>query len=719
MKQSPTIPILLVDDKTSNLVALEAILESPEYELVRALSGEEAIREVKRRDFAVVLLDVQMPTMDGFDTAMHLRSIVARTRSPVPIIFVTAIDGDPSRVVRAYAESRAVDFIQKPLDTRILRAKVAALAELFRARQVAIRRLRSLGDFSVELGKATTPHEVATVVLEEGMRVAEADTCTLYVPDEVHGDLQLIGHRAPPADPVEAAERITETDSPEMFSLLRAGTSTWAETAAESARLYPLLAVAPSAGKRPRAFWSVPLITEGHLTGLLVMGFDEERRFEPEDRALVETLTRQCAQALRRVVRLAVDERTRIQTTTAPRSIGDGVVEERLMRREADVANRAKDEFLAVVSHELRTPLNAILGWAMMLRRKPLAPDVDRAISIIERNAQRQARLIEDVLDVSRSITGKLTLHLRPTNVAEAVASAVESVTPAATAKQISLTTETDASFTVSADVDRLQQIIWNLLANAVKFTPKGGRVHVHSHLDGSDVCICVEDTGEGIPPGLLPHVFEPFRQADASTTRRHGGLGLGLAIVRQLVAAHGGTIRAESEGRGQGAKFVVALPARAPATTVLEARATVAARPGATTATAVPRLDDLFILIVDDEPDARDLVSDVLSNHGAHVATASSGEEALDMLPNLKPDVIISDIGMPAMDGYAFLRRVRSLPIAQGGRTPALALTAYTRREDAERAFAAGFQMHVTKPAEPHQLVTIIANLAGLPGAG
>jgi CheY-like chemotaxis protein len=307
-------------------------------------------------------------------------------------------------------------------------------------------------------------------------------------------------------------------------------------------------------------------------------------------------------------------------------------------------------------------------------------------------------------------------LNLGPTDVAEAVANAVESVTPAAEAKEISMQAEADPSLTMLADGDRLQQVIWNLLANAVKFTPKGGQVSVRAYRQGSDVCICVADTGEGIPQDVLPHVFDPFRQADASPTRRHGGLGLGLAIVKQLVVAHGGTIRAESEGPGRGSKFVAALPAREAVPTIIRASQLPIARSTEGAATTAPRLDGLSILIVDDEEDTRDIVGDILRDSGAIVASASSGEEALNALQSLRADVIVSDIGMPEMDGYAFMRRVRSLPTAQGGRTPALALTAYAQKEDARRAFAAGFQMHVAKPVESKQLVMLIANLAGLP---
>jgi PAS domain S-box-containing protein len=999
-----TVPVLLVDDIPDNRVALAAVLDSGAYELVNVHSGEDAFREVRRRDFAVVLLDVQMPGMDGFDTAMRMKQVAGRS---VPIIFVTDMDAAPSQVLRAYAQG-AVDVIQRPPQPEAIRAKVAVFAELYRARQHLARSLRTLTDLALALSKTRTPEEVAAAIVDEGMCVAQADTCSLYVLDERGSALDLIGHRGIAPEILERTRRMTEASRPSAFEAIRSGATTWIETADDYARLHPELATLRTHGKRARAFWSVPLVVEGRGIGLLGMGFYTERRFPPEERALVDTLTKQCAQALLRSVRLEREERGQAWLVTTLRSIGDAVIAtdpagcvvlmngiaeqltgwpeaeargrpleevfaivsdetrvpcenpvtrvlregkvvglanhtvlrsrrgidipiddsaapirdakgalfgvvlvfrdvttekreqvrreflaragaalassldyrailaavaqfavpqladwcgvdllepgthapqqvavahvdpqkvrwarelgekyppdpnaatgapqvirsgnpelyseipaslleagardeahlriirelrlesamvvplkgrertlgamtfiyadsgrryteedlafgeefarraamaienalalkqtedarktERLLREESDVANRMKDEFLATVSHELRTPLNAILGWTMTLRARNLADDLDRALAIIERNARRQVRLVEDVLDVSRIISGKLSLNVAPTNIAEGVEGAIESVTPAADAKGIHIHSNVDASFTIMADADRLQQVVWNLLANAVKFTPKGGEVAVRAYREGSYVCICVADTGEGIASEALGYIFDPFRQADASTTRRHGGLGLGLAIVKQLVAAHGGTIHASSKGPGQGSKFVVTLPAHG-------AVPSVSANPW----TAVPtmerntmrpatiRLDGLSVLVVDDEEDARGIIGQVLQDHGATVTTATSAFEALGELAATKTDVIVSDIGMPEMDGYAFIRTVRALPVARGARTPAVALTAYARKEDAQRAFAAGFQMHVPKPIEPAQLVTIVANLAGL----
>jgi signal transduction histidine kinase/ActR/RegA family two-component response regulator len=425
------------------------------------------------------------------------------------------------------------------------------------------------------------------------------------------------------------------------------------------------------------------------------------RRYGPDDLAFAEDFARRAATAIENALVLREAEQARAQ--------------ERLLRGEAEIASRAKDEFLATVSHELRTPLNAILGWTVLLREKKPEPEIERGLSVIERNARAQAKLIEDVLDVSRIISGKLALNLTETDVAEAIATAVESVTPAAHAKGVELAFKQGPGVPlIVADPDRLQQVVWNLLSNAVKFTPKGGRVSVHSERVDAGISIRVSDSGEGIRPDALPYIFEPFQQADASTTRRHGGLGLGLAIVKQLVSAHGGKVHAESAGMGRGATFVVQLPTRTAVTAVSPSRPPPPAEPVHNGIAGAPRLDGLRLLAVDDESDSRAMVREVLLACGAQVAQASSAEEALSLFTRERPDVIISDIAMPGEDGYSLIRKIRALPAEQGGRTPAVALTAYARGEDAQRAFSAGFQMHLAKPVEPAQLATVVANLGG-----
>lgn len=999
-------PILLVDDRVSDLLVLEAILASPEYELVTVRSGQDALRAWQQQDFAVVLLDLNMPLMDGFETALQMKRLAGSDRL-TPVIFVTGADTDRSQVARAY-EGGAVDFVQKPIEPEVLRSKVWTFAELYRARRHLFVRLQALTALSVAISRARTPEEVAAVLVDQGKRAAQADTCTLHMLDEAGTSLSLIGHSGVPPEVLEQIRTVVDqTGSPGAFAAMKRGTSIWAESEDDYARTFPRLAAIQTRGRRARAFCCVPLVAEGRSIGLLGMGFYEARSFPPEERSFIETLATQCAQALVRAVRLDREEQARAWLATTLLSIGDAVIatdgvgritlmnvvaerltgwdateaygqpletvfaifseetrspcespvervlrqgavtglanhtvlrsklgkeipiddsaapirdtrgklfgvvlvfrdaseekrnlirrdflaragaalvssidyratlatvaqfavpqladwcsvdlidtgarqpqqvavahvdpqkvewarqfrvkyppdpnapsgpaqvirsgspelyreipltmleagardeehrrilreaklesamiiplrgrertlgamtfiyagsgrrytaddlafaeefarrcamaienalalkqaedaraEERALRREADSANRAKDEFLATVSHELRTPLNAILGWTITLRARKPPPDVDRGLGIVERNARRQLRLVEDVLDVSRIISGKLSLNLGPAHIGEIVGGAMESVLPAAQAKGVTLDADFDAdsSITIMGDSDRLHQVMWNLLANAVKFSAKGGRVFVKAFRQGSDVCVRVTDFGAGIAPSILPYIFDPFRQADASTTRIHGGLGLGLAIVKQLVVAHGGTVRADSEGEGRGATFTVGLPAVG----VVRAVSETPSAPGtlsSAAATRAARLEGLTVLVVDDEEDGLLLLEELLRDRGAKVAAVRSAHEALEALERVKPDVIVSDIGMPEVDGYALLRQIRALPVSRGGRTPAIALTAYARKEDAQRAFAAGFQMHVPKPADPMQVAAMVANLGG-----
>ncbi|HEX8235017.1 MAG TPA: ATP-binding protein [Abditibacteriaceae bacterium] len=398
---------------------------------------------------------------------------------------------------------------------------------------------------------------------------------------------------------------------------------------------------------------------------------------------------------------------------------------EQAARAEAETANRLKDEFLATVSHELRTPLMAILGWTSLLRVGQLdAATTSSALETIERNANSQVQLINDLLDVSRIISGQMRLNLQPIELAQIIEAALDAVRPAAEARGIELHSSLDPKADpVPGDADRLQQVVWNLLTNAVKFTPAGGKVYVSLQRTGSYMEITIRDTGKGIDPQFLPNVFDRFRQADQTSTRRHGGLGLGLSIVRQLVTLHGGLVEAQSEGEGKGATFVVRLPLtvarrageeseRDPATTQNATAQYGAALDGAT------RLDDIRVLVVEDEPDTRDVLRTVLQQCGSQVVTADSAAEAMRVLGKWKPHVLVSDIGMPSQDGYALIKQVRALDAEHGGRVPAIALTAYAKEEDRTRALSAGFQMHVAKPVEPLELAAVVARLAARTGA-
>jgi PAS domain S-box-containing protein len=394
------------------------------------------------------------------------------------------------------------------------------------------------------------------------------------------------------------------------------------------------------------------------------------------------------------------------------------LIREKAARNAAEEASQTKDEFLATVSHELRTPLNAIMGWATMLRRSELdEATTAKAMEAIERNAKAQTQLIEDLLDVSRIITGRMRLDVQQVELPLIIQAAVDAIRPAATARDIRLQMVLDPNAgPVSGDPGRIQQIIWNLLSNAVKFTPKGGTVQVRLERINSHVEITVSDTGQGIKPDFLPYIFDRFRQDDNSLSRVHGGLGLGLAIVRHLVELHGGRVEAQSAGEGYGSTFTVSLPITIGknrggfGTGALEL-------PEATSEPSIPdrppRLDKLRVVVVEDDPDARELLKAVLNECGAEVRSAASAAEGIELLQRQKPDVLISDIEMPYEDGYSFIRKVRALPGEQGGHIPAIALTAHARTDDRLRALSAGFDAHVTKPMDPMELVTVIASLA------
>jgi signal transduction histidine kinase/CheY-like chemotaxis protein len=385
---------------------------------------------------------------------------------------------------------------------------------------------------------------------------------------------------------------------------------------------------------------------------------------------------------------------------------------QRRARATAEQALHAKDEFLSTLSHEMRTPLNAVLGWArILLDRQTLDHAlVQRALQVIERNATAQAKMIDDMLDMARIVSGKLRLELKTVDFVSIVLAAVDVIMPSADARKIAIRTYLDpASPLIVGDPDRLQQVIVNLLSNAVKFTDVGGSIEVRLEMSDTEACLVVKDTGRGIEPAFLPHVFERFRQGDASSTRRHGGLGLGLALVRDLVELHGGAVSAQSEGEGKGATFTVRLPTMA--VTSVQADGVRAAGPG-------PRaLAGIRVLLIDDEPDSRDLAGAALTRFGAQVSAVSSSAEAVRVVLSAStetlPNVVVSDIGMPLEDGYVFIQQLRSLSPERGGRIPAVTLTGYSTPADVDRALAAGYQLHLSKPVDPVALIEAVAKLS------
>jgi len=436
-----------------------------------------------------------------------------------------------------------------------------------------------------------------------------------------------------------------------------------------------------------------PIAFGGQVEGLLYVANRGPRLFTTQDEDVVQRLADQSATALRNVQLFAAEQ---------------------AMRSAAEVANRMKDDFLATVSHELRTPLTAMLGWIWWLRRGPVDAVVQsRALETVERNARAQAQLVDDLLDVSRIVTGKLRLDPRPVDLRTVIEAAIDSVRTAADGKDIALTADLPAAVAaVTADPDRLQQIVWNLLSNAIKFTPSGGRVDIGLEMGPGEARIIVSDTGAGISPEFLPYVFDRFRQAEASSTRKYGGLGLGLAIVRHLTELHGGTVHAASEGEGRGTSFSVCLPIRA-------GRRPVGDEPGDHLRGGNPGvisrarvLEGVKALVVEDAADTRDLIVAVLTQQGATVATADSVPTARQAIARQAPDVLISDIGMRGEDGYTLIREVRRR-LDSTRSVPAIALTAYAGAEDRHRALREGYDVHVAKPVEPDELVAIVTELA------
>ncbi len=815
-RSSATSPvsILVVDDTPANLLALSAVLKPLGARIVEASSGKQAIEHVARESFAVALLDVQMPEMDGFDTAAKIRTL--ETGRELPIIFLTAIHRDDGFVKKGYSVG-AADYITKPFDAEIVRARVRAFVNLFEQREEvrraqvavrtherdeAIRRLVAFERISTAALQNTDLPTFLRELLSVFLSAADhADSATVLLRDKdelcvracvgLNGDVDerfsvpigesFAGKVAAERRPIELSDAATsgivrsawlrERGTKGLYGMpllhdgevlgvahigsIRSNTFTeeekrlfgaMAERAAwavaehfKRARLHEVLSSAPAMISILRdgdchdfvnpAYASFfqrhdllgkPLAEIGleASVGALAQRVRETGETTSAEELSLEDgrVLRITAQPLRnhagtvdRVLVFGVD----ISMQAAARLERARILElERTARLEAELASRMKDEFLATVSHELRTPLNAILGWTVTARAKAPA-ELDRALGIVERNARSQARMLEDILDVSRVVRGKLRLEPTEILLNDVINAAVDVVRPAAQAKNIDLSVSLPEKITLRADPQRMQQVVWNLLANAIKFTPKEGRVQLEADVSPDKVKICITDSGEGIDGRFLEHVFEPFRQADASTTRKHGGLGLGLAIVKQIVDAHGGNITAASPGPDQGSTFTVEIPTPA---TSFPAPSSRSVPPPERPVEGEPiRLEGLKILVVDDDDDARGLLRHVLSERGATVSEAESASTAFHEVGRFRPDVIVSDIAMPNGDGYGLIRAVRGLPASRGGRTPAIAVTAHARQADGERAYAAGFQGHLPKPVDLSRLVSMVANLGGM----
>lgn len=653
--------ILLADDNADMREYVRRLL-GESYEVVAVADGQAALEATHEYCFDLVLTDVMMPRLDGFGLLKALRTD-ERTRN-IPVIMLSARAGEESRVEGL--EAGADDYLIKPFSARELLARVESNLKLARLRHESLVREQSL---RVEAEEARHRLENVLASINDQFIVLNREWRYTYINDRV---VQVTGLR--------------------KEELL--GQSIW--------DLFPDLVDTPFFDEaRKAAAQQEPRHLEFYYPG-----WDRwlENRIYPSPDNFTVLVT-------------DVSDRKRAEIERDKL-----FVQEQAARQQAEAANRLKDEFLATVSHELRTPLNAILGWIVLLRSGRLTPEkVAEALATVERNARAQNRLIEDLLDVSRIITGKLRLELQPVTIAQVAEAAIASARPAAEAKGILLVSDCDLTGIVQGDADRLQQVVWNLVSNAIKFTPEGGSVMVRLVQDNGQVKLTVSDTGEGIAPEFLPHVFHRFSQADGSYKRKHGGLGLGLAIVRHLVELHGGKVGVESQGVGQGTTFTVTLPLR---------KTNSGAHNGHDDATldspfyntfrtesarATPRLDEIKVLVVDDEEDSRNMVAALLVESGVEIRTAGSAAEAIDVLAKWRPDVLVVDIGMPGEDGYEFIRRIRKNESASGFKEiPAVALTAYARSEDRLNALAAGYQQHLAKPVEPAELLVVVASLTG-----
>ena len=728
--ETEKINILMVDDNPHNLLALEAILQGPDRNLVKAASGDEALRYLPEEAVAVIRLDVHMPRIDGLETAALIRG---RQKSrDIPIIFPPADSTGSRHIARGYSLG-AVDYILKPVEPDILRSKVAVFVELFKKTEEVKRQAELLQEKNLELENANLQRLGRLIELGQQL-AAERDPARVLekfchaardVVVAAHsavgvldggGDAHLLRYffRSDAEDGDAGAPR---ADEGVLGALLREGRALRLSVLDGSLRAEHL----PSSQPAARSFLGAPILHAGRAFGWMYLtdklGAQE---FSEADERLAGTLATQVAVSYEsaRLYAEAQRQAAALKQEVAERKQAEEerarmLVRAQAARAEAEAANRAKDEFLATLSHELRTPLTAILGWSRLLRTNAFdAEGLARALETIERNARSQSQLIDDLLDVSRIITGNLRLDVRPVELIPIIEAVADSIRPAADAKALQFRVALEPSVgRVSGDANRLQQVVWNLFSNAVKFTPDGGSVEVRLDRLDSSARLTVQDTGIGIDPQFLPYIFDRFRQADGSTTRKHGGLGLGLAIVRHLVELHGGTVGAHSDGAGQGATFAITLPLAEADRGAQEGAEREARGGGNGTLRCAGVLDGLRVMLVDDEADTRELMGAVLEQCGAVVKSCGSAAEALDALEAWGPDLLVSDIGMPQEDGYSLIGKVRQLRKAE--RLPAVALTAYATNEDRARALSAGFQRHLVKPVEPDKLIAALANIA------
>jgi PAS domain S-box-containing protein len=775
MIERPLVTVLHVDDNEANRYVINRILGKAGFNVAEAATGEAALQAVAHTRPDLIILDVRLPDINGFEICQRIKANSVTASIPILLLSASLVD---SKDKAQGLESGADGYLIQPVEASELIATVKALLRMRQAEESALNLAQewqttfdAMNDGVCLLdweGRVLRCNRAMTEFLQKPF--GEIQGClhqtlmqtrlgstkiTLFAriqetrqrgSREVQFDNRWISVFADPifdedgafsgavyivAD-ITARRQAEEAlrASEERFRLLLENVQDYAiffidpqgrvarwSTGAERILGYQEAEILTKSASIIFTPEDIELgVDQQELDEAVTLGRAEDERWHVRKdgsrfwaSGMVTPLRDEMGQ-LRGFAKIMRDftERKRAEDERAQL-----LAREQEARAQAEAANRLKDEFLATLSHELRSPLNSMLGWIRLLNTRKFDEATSaRAMETIERSARAQAQLVEDLLDVSRIIQGKLRLNVRPVDLAGVIQAAIDTVRPAAEAKEIQLQSFFDpGAGPVAGDSDRLQQVVWNLLSNAIKFTPKGGRVDVRLERVRSHIEITVTDTGQGINPNFVPFVFERFRQEDSSSTRPFNGLGLGLAIVRHLVELHGGTVYADSPGEGQGATFTVNLPLM-PILLANDGEQVHPMAEGAVCFGNAPSLQGMRVVVVDDEADSRDYIIALLEQCGAQVIAAASAIEAIEAISREKADVLVSDIGMPEEDGYSLIRKIRALRAEQGGQIPAVALTAYARAEDRTQAIAAGFQMHISKPVEPAELATIVASL-------